>query len=174
MNYYALIAGTLFIIWFSWFLSIRFERYHGIARFFAFESVFVLILLNFRVWFFEPFSLHQVLSWILLISSIWPVVSGYLLLKQLGKPTVNFENTSKLVKSGIYGYIRHPLYLSVFLFGTGVMLKRPATLQIVLGLINMVAVYITARIEEQEMIAKFGDEYREYMKETKMFVPGIV
>jgi protein-S-isoprenylcysteine O-methyltransferase Ste14 len=174
MNYYALASGTLFIIWFSWFLSIRFMRYHGIARFFAFESVFILVLLNHSVWFQEPFSLRQVLSWILLIFSVWPVVTGYLLLKRQGKPTVNFENTSRLVKSGIYGYIRHPLYLSVFLLGTGVMLKNPASLQIVLGCINMIAVYITARIEENEMIAKFGDEYRNYMKETKMFIPFIL
>lgn len=174
MNYYALAAGTIFIIWFSWFLSIRFMRYHGIARFFAFESIFILVLLNHGVWFKEPFSIHQVLSWLLLIFSIWPVVTGYLLLKREGKPTVNFENTSRLVKTGIYGFIRHPLYLSVFLFGTGVMLKNPAYLQIMLGCVNLVAVYITARIEETEMIAKFGDEYRNYIKETKMFIPGIV
>jgi protein-S-isoprenylcysteine O-methyltransferase Ste14 len=78
------------------------------------------------------------------------------------------------VKSGIYGYIRHPLYLSIFLLGTGVMLKNPEPVQLVLGGINLIAVYITARIEENEMIAKFGDNYRLYMTETKMFIPFII
>lgn len=174
MNYLVLAAGTLFIIWFSWFLSIRFGRYHGISRFFAFESIFILVLLNYRVWFREPFSPLQLLSWILLIGSFYPVISGYLLLKRKGKPSVNFENTSVLVRSGIYGLIRHPLYLSVFMLGTGVMLKDPKPLQLALGFINMVSVYITARIEEQEMITKFGDEYRTYMKETRMFIPYIL
>jgi protein-S-isoprenylcysteine O-methyltransferase Ste14 len=174
MNYYVLAAGTIFIIWFSWALSLRYKRYHGFARFFAFESVFILILLNFRVWFHDPFSIRQIISWTLLLSSIYPVVSGYLLLKRKGNPTVNFENTSSLVTSGIYGYIRHPLYFSIFLFGTGVVLKDPAVMQITLGIINMIAVYFTARIEEGEMIAKFGDEYRVYMKKTKMFLPGII
>jgi protein-S-isoprenylcysteine O-methyltransferase Ste14 len=102
------------------------------------------------------------------------VITGYLLLKRKGKPDSNFENTSLLVKSGIYGYIRHPLYLSIFLLGTGVMLKDPEPVQLVLGGINLIAVYITARIEENEMIAKFGDNYRLYMTETKMFIPFII
>jgi len=173
MNLTVVITGTILIILFSWFLSIKYKRYHGIARFFAFESIFILVLLNYRVWFHNPFSLLQIISWILLILSAYAVIDGFLLLKRKGKPDSNFENTSILVKSGIYGYIRHPLYLSVFLLGTGVMLKKPEAIQIALAVINLIAVYITARIEEQEMIAKFGNDYREYMKETKMFIPYI-
>jgi protein-S-isoprenylcysteine O-methyltransferase Ste14 len=169
-----IIAGTIFIILFSWFLSIRYKRYHGIARFFAFESVFILVMLNYKVWFVDPLSPAQLISWILLCLSIYVVVTGFLLLKRKGKPDSNFENTSLLVKSGIYGYIRHPLYLSIFLLGTGIVLKDPAPIQILIGTINLVAVYITARIEEQEMISKFGDDYRIYMKETKMFIPYIL
>jgi protein-S-isoprenylcysteine O-methyltransferase Ste14 len=174
MNYVVIIAGTILIILFSWFLSIRYKRYHGIVRFFAFESIFILVLLNYRVWFVNPFSLLQLVSWVLLFLSIWVVITGYLLLKRMGKPDRNFENTSLLVKSGIYGYIRHPLYLSVFLLGTGIMLKNPESFQLILAGINLIAVYFTARIEEQEMIAKFGDDYRVYMTETKMFIPFVL
>ena len=106
--------------------------------------------------------------------ALYVVITGYLLLKREGKPDTNFENTSLLVKSGIYGYIRHPLYLSIFLLGTGIMLKDPASVQLCLGVINLIAVYITSRIEENEMIKKFGDDYRMYMKETKMFIPFII
>ena len=129
MKYLVLIAGTIFIILFSWFLSVKYKRYHGIARFFAFESVFILFLLNFRVWFTRPFSPLQILSWLLLTISIYAVVTGYLLLKRHGKSSINFENTSQLVKSGIYKYIRHPLYLSIFLLGTGIVLKDPGKLR---------------------------------------------
>jgi protein-S-isoprenylcysteine O-methyltransferase Ste14 len=174
MNYIVFIAGTILIVLFSWFLSIKYKRYHGITRFFAFESIFILVLMNYRVWFHNPLSILQIISWILLIVSLWAVITGYLLLKRKGDPTINFENTSKLVKSGIYGYIRHPLYFSVFLLGTGIVLKDPGKIQIILGFVNLVAVYFTARIEEHEMIEKFGDEYRIYMKETKMFIPYIL
>lgn len=174
MNVIALIIGTILIIVFSWFLSIKHKRYHGIPRFFAFESIFIMILLNYKVWFIDPFSIHQVISWILLILSLYPVSVGFYLLKREGNPDSNFENTSKLVKSGIYGYIRHPLYLSVFIFGMGVLFKDPESIQIMLGIVIFISIIITSGVEEKEMIAKFGDEYKDYMKETKMFIPFIV
>jgi protein-S-isoprenylcysteine O-methyltransferase Ste14 len=171
---FVLLSGTIFIILFSWFLSVKYKRYHGIARFFSFESVFILVLLNYKVWFTAPFSVNQIISWILLILSAYIVADGYLTLKRKGKPDSNFENTSVLVKSGLYGYIRHPLYLSIFLLGTGVMIKQPGMLQLILGAVNLVAIYITARIEEKEMIARFGEEYKDYMKETRMFIPFLL
>jgi protein-S-isoprenylcysteine O-methyltransferase Ste14 len=173
MNLLILIPGTLLIIAFSWFLSIKHKRYHGIARFFSFESIFMLVLLNYKIWFMKPFSFLQVLSWMILILSIYFAVAGFFLLKKIGKPDANFENTSVLVKEGLYKYIRHPLYLSLLLVGTGVMLKDPGILQLILGVVNLAAICLTARIEEKEMIARFGKEYQQYMKETKMFVPYI-
>jgi protein-S-isoprenylcysteine O-methyltransferase Ste14 len=173
MNSIILILGTVFIILFSWFLSIKHKRYHGIARFFSFESIFILVLLNREIWFNEPFKALQLVSWLLLILSLYIAIAGFLTLKKIGKPTANFENTSVLVKKGLYKYIRHPLYLSLFLLGTGVMLKNPGNIQLIPGCVNLLAVYITSRIEENEMIARFGEEYKKYMAETKMFLPYI-
>ncbi|MGD0342067.1 MAG: isoprenylcysteine carboxylmethyltransferase family protein [Bacteroidales bacterium] len=174
MNYLILISGTILIVIFSWFFSIKEKRYHGVARFFVFESIFVLFLLNYRVWFQNSFSLHQIISWILLFGSIYPALAGFLLLKRMGKSEQSFENTTVLVKSGIYRYIRHPLYCSLILLGTGIMFKNPGNLQLVTGAINLVAAYLTARIEEKEMLARFGDDYRQYMGETKMFIPKLL
>ena len=174
MNYILLIIGTVFIVLFSWFLSVKYKRYHGIARFFAFESVFILLLLNYKFWFIAPFSVQQIFSWIFLVVSAYIAVDGYLILKSEGNADINFENTSVLVKKRLYGYIRHPLYLSIFLLGTGVMLKHTGILQLCLGALNLIAIWLTARIEEKEMIDKFGHDYRAYMLETKMFIPFLL
>jgi protein-S-isoprenylcysteine O-methyltransferase Ste14 len=174
MNYYILTGGTLIIILFSWFLSIKYRRYHGIAWFVAFESVFILIMLNYKEWFESPFSLPQIFSWIFLILSAYLAISGYLTLKRKGKPEISFENTTVLVRSDLYKYIRHPLYLSIFLFCTGVLLKNIETYQLILGTVNLISICLTARIEENEMISKFGNEYKNYMKETKMFIPFVI
>jgi protein-S-isoprenylcysteine O-methyltransferase Ste14 len=172
MNYIALSIGTIIIVLFSWYFSIREKRYHGIARFFAFESIFILVLLNLKVWFHDPFSVHQIISWILLFACIYPAIAGYVLLHKKGKPDDNhIERTTVIVKSGIYKYIRHPLYCSLLVLGTGVMFKDPDKLQLVFGAINLIALYFTARIEEKEMIAKFGQEYIQYMSGTWMFIP---
>ncbi len=174
MNYIVLVTGTVIIVLFSWFFSIRDKRYHGISRFFSFESIFILFLLNWRVWFRDPLSWNQVISWILLFSCIYPVVAGFVLLKRKGKSEKSLENTTVLIKSGVYHYIRHPLYCSLLLLGTGIMFKDLGTLHLIAGSINIVALFITAKIEEKEMIARFGDQYAEYMKETKMFIPFLL
>jgi len=171
MNIPVLIAGTVIIIVFSWFFSIKAKRYHGIARFFSFESIFILFLMNYRFWFRDALNWHQIISWIFLIGSIYPGIAGYLTLKRQGKAKENFENTTVLVRSGIFRYIRHPLYCSLLLLGTGIMFKEPGTLQVVAGIINIIAIYFTARIEEKEMIVRFRDQYIDYMKDTKMFIP---
>ena len=174
MNYIVLASGTVILVFLSWLISIRDKRYHGIARFFSFESIFILFLLNWRLWFRDPLSWNQIIAWILLFSSIYPVVAGYILLKRKGKSEKSRENTTILIKSGIYHYIRHPLYCSLLLLGTGIMFKDPGTLQLIAGAVNITALFFTAKIEEKEMLVRFGDQYVDYMKETKMFIPYIV
>jgi protein-S-isoprenylcysteine O-methyltransferase Ste14 len=168
------IIGTLSIIYYSWWLSIKDRRYHGITRFFAFESLLLMILLNIRFWFHDPFCLRQLFSWLLLIASLFPAVQGYYLLRTAGRPEGTFENTSNLVKAGLYKYIRHPLYCSLMLLGFGAFLKNPTSTTAILVAVNTVALIGTAKIEEQEMLRKFGNEYAAYMKETKMFLPFLL
>lgn len=169
-----LIAGTLILIYLSWIASVKGKRYHGIYRFFAFESIFLLVLMNYPVWFRDSFTVNQVISWLLLLDSLIFAIWGVLQLYRQGKPEGHIERTSKLVTTGLYGSIRHPLYLSLTLLGFGAMLKNPGYIQITLALINIIFLFFTSRVEEKEMIKKFGDEYREYMKETKMFCPYIL
>ncbi len=90
MNPAALIIGTILILLFSWSLSVKHKRYHGIPRFFAFESIYMLVLLNIRVWFNDPFSFYQIVSWILLILSAYVALDGFFLLKRKGRPKGNF------------------------------------------------------------------------------------
>jgi protein-S-isoprenylcysteine O-methyltransferase Ste14 len=54
------------------------------------------------------------------------------------------------------------------------MFKDPQPFQVMLGIILVIAIIFTALMEEKEMIAKFGDQYREYMHETKRFIPFVI
>jgi protein-S-isoprenylcysteine O-methyltransferase Ste14 len=167
------VIGTLGIIYFSWWASIKDRRYHGVYRFFAFESILGLILVNLSYWFLNPFSLPQFVSWISLVCSVIVAIQGFYLLRVAGEPKEKFENTTKLVDKGIYRYIRHPLYLSLILLGWGAYLKNLTVFTSVLFLINLVALLLTAKSEEKEMIGSFGEEYILYMRKTKIFVPFI-
>lgn len=57
----------------------------------------------------------------------------------------------------------------------GIYFKRPGSLPALgLGLAASVALWLTARADEQECQRVFGDEYREYMKETRRFIAYVV
>lgn len=167
------IIVSIGIIIFSW-KSLRERRSHGFFRFFAFESVPGLLLINVEYWFREPFSATQFVSWLLLLLSLILVVHGFYLLRVVGKPRSGIEDTTVLVKRGAYKYIRHPLYSSLLLFGWGVFLKNPSILSGVLVLVVTIFLVATAKVEEVENFQKFGDAYVEYKKTTKMFIPFLI
>jgi len=160
--------------------SLRSSRSHGFFRFWAWEFIVALVLLNIKVWFLAPFSWQQIISWFLLIVSLIPLAFGIHSLRLRGKPVAHregepqllaFEKTSALVTTGIYHTIRHPLYSSLLLLTWGVFFKAPAWPG---GLLASAATFFlvaTAKADEAECIRFFGPEYKAYMKQTKMFLP---
>jgi protein-S-isoprenylcysteine O-methyltransferase Ste14 len=169
---------TLGIIWISR-KSIRDPKSHGFYRFFAWEIILGLFLLNVGEWFSNPWSLRQLISWSLLLISLVVIISGVRMFNKHGKidrnredeSLVGIEKTSQLVTTGIYHYIRHPFYSSLLFLGWGIFLKNISGLGLLLALINTIFLFITARREETENIEFFGESYQVFMQETKMFIP---
>ncbi len=161
--------------------SLRAPRSHGFYRFFAWEGLVVLVLLNIECWFCDPFSLPQLISWLLLIVSLVPVIYGAYLLRRFGQadnqrtdaPLFEFEKTTTLVTAGVYKYIRHPLYSSLLFLGWGVFFKDVSWLGAGLALLTTLFLALTAKAEESENVRFFGAAYQEYIKQTRMFIPFV-
>jgi len=155
---------------------------HGFTRFFSWECIIALFVFNYRQWFKEPFSLTQIISWLLLIISIWFVLEGVVLLRKARKPGVvrvddklyRFEKTTELITSGIYKYIRHPLYSSLLFMTWGIWFKQPGVTTAFVALLSSVLLWFTAKRDERECMAYFGDSYREYMTRTKRLIPFVL
>ncbi len=162
-------AGVILVSW----PSLRHRHSHGFFRFFAFESILVLMLLNAEHWFRDPFSPLQILSWLLLLSSLILAVHAFYLLRVVGRPKGGIEHTTTLVMLGAYKYIRHPLYASLLLLGWGAFFKDPSLLGGVLALAATAFLIATARVEETENLHRFGADYAAYMKATKRFIPFV-
>lgn len=169
------------IIMISW-KSLGHPRSHGFYRFFAWEAMLALFLLNVRFWFYKPFAWNQIIAWFLLIICLIPLVFGVHSLRTRGKQAsqregdpslLAFEKTTALVTSGIYHYIRHPLYSSLFLLTWGIYFKFPSLLVTALAIIATIYLILTAKADEAECKEFFGGEYTDYMKSTKMFVPYV-
>jgi protein-S-isoprenylcysteine O-methyltransferase Ste14 len=65
------------------------------------------------------------------------------------------------------------MYASLLWLAWGVFLKRPSASALGLVLAATVCLLLTARAEEAEDLAFFGDAYREYMGRTRRFVPFV-
>jgi protein-S-isoprenylcysteine O-methyltransferase Ste14 len=159
---------------------LRTPRSHGFYRFCAWEFMLGLFLLNVENWFGDPFSLHQIIAWAMLILSAVLAIYGIRLLREIGKPdsarqddsaTIAFEKTTTLVEVGAYKYIRHPLYSSLLFLTWGIFFKMPAWLGVILALLATIFLVATAKIEERENIRFFGSAYQVYIKRTRMFIP---
>ena len=167
------VIGSVGIVWIS-IPSLRQLGSHGFYRFFAWEIILGLSMINLRRWFVNPFSWYQIISWILMVVCLFPVIYGVFLLRTVGKPTDQLEATTHLVTKGIYQSIRHPLYASLIYLAWGIFFKSPSLLGICLASVSTGFLYATARADESECLVKFGGEYAGYMKKTKMFIPFVL
>lgn len=176
----AFLVCSLPVIYLSW-RSLGSTRNHGFYRFFAWELMLWILICNIPWWFKDPLSWHQVISWILLVVSIYPVADGLYRFKVAGRinrergdPTLfGFEHTTSLITSGVYRYIRHPMYAALLYLNWGIALKHPSLIILIYALVASVLLYFTVRTEERENLAYFGEEYRNYMKKSRMFVPWV-
>jgi protein-S-isoprenylcysteine O-methyltransferase Ste14 len=171
--------ATLLLIYISR-ASLRAPRSHGFYRFFTWECTLILFLFNVDFWFVQPFAWNQIIAWIFLFSALLPLAFGVGALKTRGKPVTNregdlsllaFEKTTQLVTSGVYKYIRHPLYSSLLLLTWGIFFKHLSAAGIALAIAATVFLVFTAKADESECIQFFGAEYRDYRKQTKRFIP---
>jgi len=84
---------------------------------------------------------------------------------------MDIEKTTELVTVGAYRYIRHPLYSSLLYGVWGVFFKNPSWPGFALTAITIFLMTMTAKVEEAENVSFFGNDYKDYMKQTKMFIP---
>lgn len=160
--------------------SLRAPESHGFYRFFAWECILALAFVNLAAWFRDPFSWNQLLSWTLLFGCLIPLIVGTRALVDKGRATAQrsgepqllaFEKTTVLVTTGIYAYIRHPLYSSLLLLTWGIFFKAPGVWAMLLAGAATLFLIFTARADEAECTRFFGEPYRAYMKKTTRFLP---
>jgi hypothetical protein len=76
--------------------SLRAPRSHGFYRFFAWECILALVLLNIDVWFQTPFAWYQLVSWLLLALCLIPLILGVRMLRPRGRPVAQRETEPQL------------------------------------------------------------------------------
>jgi protein-S-isoprenylcysteine O-methyltransferase Ste14 len=120
------------------------------------------------------------ISWLALISGVIIIVAGWLLIYSANQtiaenwsPSIEKTETQQLITQGVYGVIRHPLYLSglLILAGTNIyFLNQWSWFTVILA---FVVVLYRIPIEERHLEERFGNRYLVYQQKTKSLFPYI-
>ncbi len=98
----------------------------------------------------------------------------YWTLSSLGKnltDTVVTRTEATLVTHGPYRWVRHPFYVTAALLMTSVTVLSANWLIGLSSLLVLTLLAIRTPKEEQMLIERFGDQYRDYMSRTGRFIP---
>jgi protein-S-isoprenylcysteine O-methyltransferase Ste14 len=136
----------------------------------------VYVLTGFPASLDRPFL--PAVAWLGLVplcGALWLFRSTHAELGRNWSISLELREQHLLVKTGVYRFIRHPMYASFFLLGLAQLLLLPNWFAGLAGLVGA-GVLFAFRVgrEERMMLECFGDDYRAYMATTKRIVPWII
>ncbi len=136
----------------------------------------LVYLINPQWMAWSKIGLPEWTRWLGVVIGILCVFGIYWLFSSIGSgisPTSATRQQHQLVTSGPYRWVRHPLYTvgSSMFIAFGMMSDN--WFIAALGVLAFIGMAIRTPKEEANLIEKFGDEYREYMKRTGRYFPKI-
>lgn len=108
---------------------------------------------------------------IMTISTVIEIISSLTLGKsgRIHSPT---EKT-KLIKTGIYGIIRNPIVLGLFLYGFSILLLNPNLLSLLMMIFLVYGYNYKVDTEANKLEIMFGDEWNDYCKKVGKYLPKL-
>ncbi len=138
-------------------------------------SIWLLSFLD-AVWLaLPPKPLLPGLQWVGLLLFALGILVRLLAHRDLGRfynYMITIEPDHQLVTTGIYGWIRHPLYLGTFLVFLGFPLANQSLVGLALFLIQGIPTLLFRISREERLLQKaFPEAYRAYKKRTGALLP---
>lgn len=134
----------------------------------------VLYLSSPSWWTWASIPLGEWIQWSGIVTALIPIFFLAWVHRHLDKQwslALEFREDHKLITTGPYRYVRHPMYLGVFAYTIGMMMISLDVLVILFLSFTILVNYRRIPREEQMLIQKFGDEYIEYMKRSGRLLP---
>ena len=87
---------------------------------------------------------------------------------------VDPSETTTLVRSGVFGWVRNPIFTAMMTFGLGIALVTPNLVAIAGLCCWSITIELQVRVvEEPYLLTVHGDAYRDYLASVGRFVPGV-
>ena len=141
----------------------------------------VLAVLFFVVWILDSFvcRITTFLNPIVLLYVRIPlgvvIVLAAAYLVRRSQQIVFGEDQEKphVIRNGVFGIVRHPMYLSEILLYLGLLLFSLSLAAACVWGLAIGFLHVIARYEERQLLAHFGEDYRDYMQEVRMWLPSL-
>lgn len=149
------------------------EHRYGDAGQVVFFVVFVLVWAGDSFFLRLSVFLNEIVPlYIRLLPAAWLLVcSAYLAMESKRIIFGEHRDPPVVVNKKIYAKIRHPMYLSELLLYLSFIFLSLSVAAIIVWLTGAIFIYFLCRHEEKLLLEYFGESYREYMKETPMWIP---
>lgn len=125
-----------------------------------------------RIGTYKNSGILEALGILLMVLGIGGYIYSILFLRHNWAISAAIKEKQTIVKEGPYKYIRHPMYsfMLIVVFGSGLLVSN----YLILLYTPVIAIlyYLRAR-KEEDLLKEAFPEYNNYIKETKMLIPGI-
>ena len=120
-------------------------------------------------------SWQNVIPWYYRVIIFVPLflISGYLAQSGLKKVFKEERKELEVIRSGVFGVVRHPIYLGSILIFLSFTILSLSIVALIIWFVIIVFYYYLCRYEEKLLIGKLGKKYRDYMNEIPMLIPRI-
>jgi protein-S-isoprenylcysteine O-methyltransferase Ste14 len=116
----------------------------------------------------------QILGAVIAAAGIFGTVYAQLDMGDSWRIGVDPTETTTLVRSGVFGWVRNPIFTAMMVFAFGIALITPNIVAIAGFLLIIVTIELQVRVvEEPHLLTVHGDVYRRYRAEVGRFVPGV-
>lgn len=78
-----------------------------------------------------------------------------------------------VIRKSVFGIVRHPIYISEILLYLGLLLFSTSLAAVVVWIVTIVFLHCISRYEEKVLLERFGEDYRQYMKDVPMYFPRL-
>jgi len=120
-------------------------------------------------WVIRPDPITAAIALFLVIAGAIPVIWGHV---ELGFRTHMPSIKDTLISSGMYAYVRHPIYAGGILVLAGLFFLKPSLTVLIASAIVIVWAVVQARLEEIDLVERMPD-YRAYMERVPRFIPRL-
>lgn len=99
------------------------------------------------------------------------ILSGYLSKTGLSAVFKEVREKAVVIRKGVFGLVRHPIYLGEILLYLGFLSFNLSLAAAFVWLATIGFLHYLSLYEERLLLARFGEEYRQYMQDVPMWIP---